>query len=63
MIDIDSMPQQELSNFQTTVLRSPVKRILIVLVRIIEVILISLQKLLNYLCLSCIMYFLPSEAR
>lgn len=63
MIDVDSMPQQELSNFQTTILGSPIKRILVVLVRIIEIILVSLQKFLDDLGLSCIIPSLPSLAR
>ena len=42
MIDVDSVSQQKLSNFQSAILSSPIKRILVVLVRIIEVILVSL---------------------
>lgn len=52
MIDVDSMSQQKLSHFQSPIFRSPVKRILIVLVRIIEVIFIRLQKFLDDLSLS-----------
>ena len=63
MIYVHSIFNQQLCHFQSTVFGSPIKRILIVFIRIIKIVFVGLKESLNYLCFPYIVAYVPEEAR
>ena len=63
LVDIDAEFDQQLGHFQSPELRSPVDRVLPILVHIVEIVLVSVEQLLDNLGPACIPQYLPSLAK